>query len=328
MSASFMGLPVRRAVESGRWHPLPTLMDAPREFRDLVYARLQQKLADAVSVRIDNVTDYLFAGTDQEVWNDEHFPNQAPPFPHMWFETIAPKFIRSRPSDVSAHVRPHLVDGKLPTASHELGWGVLYVAAVREDLDERHRWETVMTLFRHEKTGVVGPVAERRQFVGNDGVPSDEGIMLIDPYVVDVFGQDAPEGLSAGQYTSNLVSPSFFPVRLAISFMHCKNVKVEERLPSRQVRRASERRGDPIERYVVLDIMPMREVLRTEGRSESVGLQRALHICRGHFSTYTEERPLFGKYAGRFWIPSHVRGSAEAGKVVKDYRVKVPKSAA
>lgn len=45
------------------------------------------------------------------------------------------------------------------------------------------------------------------------------------------------------------------------------------------------------------------------------------HYCRGHFATYTEEKPLFGKYSGKFWIPAHVRGSVKNGAVVKDYCV-------
>jgi hypothetical protein len=73
--------------------------------------------------------------------------------------------------------------------------------------------------------------------------------------------------------------------------------------------------------YHELDIGPMRDVLATEGQLESVGLKRALHICRGHFATYSEDRPLFGKYTGQFWKPSHVRGAAEFGLIQKDYNV-------
>lgn len=47
-----------------------------------------------------------------------------------------------------------------------------------------------------------------------------------------------------------------------------------------------------------------------------------LHLCRGHFAEYTEERKLFGKYVGRYWIPPHVRGNPELGTVEKDYEVK------
>lgn len=47
-----------------------------------------------------------------------------------------------------------------------------------------------------------------------------------------------------------------------------------------------------------------------------------LHLCRGHLRTYTQERPLFGKLSGTFFIPAHVRGSIDNGAVVKDYRLK------
>ncbi len=68
----------------------------------------------------------------------------------------------------------------------------------------------------------------------------------------------------------------------------------------------------------------MKEVLRREGGSETNGLKKALHICRGHFATYSPEHPLFGKFTGTFWKPAHVRGSQEHGIVVKDYVIKVP----
>ncbi len=59
------------------------------------------------------------------------------------------------------------------------------------------------------------------------------------------------------------------------------------------------------------------------GSTESKGgtVEKAMHICRGHFSRYTEEKPLFGKYAGLFWIPMHVRGSVKNGVVDKDYQL-------
>jgi hypothetical protein len=52
-------------------------------------------------------------------------------------------------------------------------------------------------------------------------------------------------------------------------------------------------------------------------------MDKRYHICRGHFATYTEERKLFGKYVGRYWIPSHARGNIENGSIEKDYVVNV-----
>lgn len=119
------------------------------------------------------------------------------------------------------------------------------------------------------------------------------------------------------------------PMLLAMSFLHCKNVvrrdaTESEGPPAKWLRRHKA----PAVRYHVLDINPMREVLRTEGGIEHNGLKKALHICRGHFATYTEDKKLFGKHTGTFWVPAHVRGNAECGVVDKDYRMRTPKVAA
>lgn len=45
------------------------------------------------------------------------------------------------------------------------------------------------------------------------------------------------------------------------------------------------------------------------------------HSVRAHYATYTKERPLFGKYAGRFYVPAHFRGGINNGVVSKDYKI-------
>ena len=46
-----------------------------------------------------------------------------------------------------------------------------------------------------------------------------------------------------------------------------------------------------------------------------------LHVVRGHFRKYTEERPLFGRYSGTFWVPAHAKGSKEHGEIAHEYEV-------
>ena len=109
---------------------------------------------------------------------------------------------------------------------------------------------------------------------------------------------------------------------LAVAFMNCKNVArndvtATEGPSDKWIRRQKTSRI----RYHVLDINPMKEVLQVEGGIETNGLKKALHICRGHFATYTPDKPLFGSVVGTFWKPSHVRGTIESGAVLKDYRI-------
>lgn len=92
---------------------------------------------------------------------------------------------------------------------------------------------------------------------------------------------------------------------------------------SAKLDRARVRRGKRPLGYKVLRIEPMTNTLRTEGRLESEGLAKALHIYRGQFKTY-EERPLFGRLRGTWWWQDDVRGAIEAGVLVKDYLVGAP----
>lgn len=110
---------------------------------------------------------------------------------------------------------------------------------------------------------------------------------------------------------------------LSMTFAHCKNVSVQEHRTPPKVAKKRAKAGKPIgTTYKTLVIDPMREVLKTEGNIEKNGLKKALHICRGHFATYTEDKPLFGKVTGTFWKPMHTRGSAKQGRVIKDYEIR------
>lgn len=116
---------------------------------------------------------------------------------------------------------------------------------------------------------------------------------------------------------------------LACAFLHCKNVTTDERTvlwrPAKKSRNRVENRV-PLLTVKTLRIEPMKKVLRTEGNVSENGLKKALHICRGHFATYSEDNPLFGKMTGTFWRPQHVRGDRARGEVKKDYCVHPPET--
>lgn len=126
------------------------------------------------------------------------------------------------------------------------------------------------------------------------------------------------EGADANPMAINLVAPVYF----AMSLCHCKNVTLtdatEEFKPDVKWSRRQKR---PEIKYRVLEIGSAKKILRDIGGSDHVGFAKALHIVRGHFATYTEEKPLFGHIVGTVWKPSHVRGDIKAGAVVKDYAV-------
>ena len=104
----------------------------------------------------------------------------------------------------------------------------------------------------------------------------------------------------------------------SINLLHCKNIELVIEPLTRQQRRQKERKSGII--YKVLAIKEGDKSYRYLDHGHN-GSKKALHLCRGHFRTYTDEAPLFGRVTGTFWIPAHVKGAKENGEVVKDYKV-------
>jgi hypothetical protein len=101
-------------------------------------------------------------------------------------------------------------------------------------------------------------------------------------------------------------------------------VTIERGCPPVGIKRNRHRKW--IHRHYVLQIRPMKEVYKIENDGESIERENSFHFCRGHFKTYTEEKPLFGKYVGDFWWDAHARGSIKKGLVTKDYKINSPEN--
>jgi hypothetical protein len=209
-------------------------------------------------------------------------------------------------------------------------------------LFESEPWEWTLDLltfvnFSRGEKDLLGPlwwtrlrIRENGEVQTNDqgvAVWEDEPLGVVHEYLHLVRTQGASAYATAVHQARLSLAPLQHTALLTISFLHCKNVALQEvRPPKKPLSNSQRRRGErprPPLSYHVLDIRPMRQVLRTEGQEARLGTRRALHICRGHFAHY-KERGLFGKYKGTFWIPQHVRGSAEQGVQVKDYRIVLP----
>jgi hypothetical protein len=111
----------------------------------------------------------------------------------------------------------------------------------------------------------------------------------------------------------------------AMTFINSRNIKTADVLPNEKINRKRIRQGrEPNEVYKIIEIDALKKQSKQEAKeNDESEYKRALHICRGHFRTYTEENKLFGKFTGKVWIPMHERGDADNGKVHKDYTVKV-----
>lgn len=278
-----------------------------------------QTLPDAVCVRIDNVFDHLVRigerGRDDLALND--LPAAIPPWPTMFAEW-----------DYNCRS----INGWTPWSNvldGHAGWLVntwpLEVPGIASALVDG--WMFLYGVY-DENPGIPhGPMMHLRFAVDESG-RLIKGTMATE-YYAELWPSLLREmiGKMVEQRSHSLVSwltrGAWMPVAFAVGLMHCKNVSIEDRLPTRQQRRQAERKGEPLLRYRELVIDPNRQQSTTGGSEKPAGpSSKSLHIARGHFATYTEDKPLFGKYTGMFWRPAHVRGNADVGAVFKDYRVK------
>lgn len=91
----------------------------------------------------------------------------------------------------------------------------------------------------------------------------------------------------------------------------------------KQVRRAVKRHGGTPDSYRYHTLVVRPAGAKSDAPAQAIGIMPR-HVCRGHFAEYGPEFGkglLFGKYAGRFYMPPCVKGRKENGVVEKDYAV-------
>jgi hypothetical protein len=119
-----------------------------------------------------------------------------------------------------------------------------------------------------------------------------------------------------GHSADGAFSLAFFAFQLT----HCRNIIVNDEPPHRPEMPRGKKNKSP---KIVCKTLSITDQLIVRDDTHSAGERPGVskHICRGHFSHYTEEKPLFGKYSGTFWIPMHIRGAAKHGIVSKEYEL-------
>lgn len=105
---------------------------------------------------------------------------------------------------------------------------------------------------------------------------------------------------------------------VALSFFHVKNASVMETTGRAERRQAARGPIGAISRELV--IAPLRRTLRAIRAfvvtNPGVGIPK--QWVRGHFKTFTSDRPLFGRYIGTYWWDPHFRGDETNGEIRHD----------
>ncbi len=126
------------------------------------------------------------------------------------------------------------------------------------------------------------------------------------------------EGLMNGEKT-DAFNGHFAPAWLAVAWMNCRNLALVTHQTNPKLARKRRKHGA----FVGMDyrrIVVNSAYSKRWEASSGVAASR-FHTVRGHLATYTPEKPMFGKYVGTFWKPSHVRGNADLGRINHEYHV-------
>lgn len=289
-------------------------------------ARLGEQLRQALVFDIQNVADYYHSfPKDAKIWHDTDFPKIAPPFKSFFME------FEPRKSWQQGEVQGHSI-GFLCYAYDLQNHDPTPWKPDQLSLYPSARWIIESTMFVEDRkwkmrawtrlVSAVQPNGDMVRAQSNDPRVHQNIRGAFLPAFLD-GKENALSGFK--DMVSGDIQLGYYPTLLALSFLHCKNVVVQTEEPNPQLSRIFQKKhGRPLVKFHVLNIEPMKTILKNEGQVEEVGLKRALHIVRGHFADYTE-KGLFGKHRGIYWFDQHARGSIEQGVVLKDYSVDKPK---
>lgn len=318
----------------------------------------RRMLADHVPVyEVSNVVTYLAAQgvswmrtIPDEVLEDEPvdltmFPNVGPPHDLYWMEWARPDRlmhdlypnppdrvaivfgVQSSTADawtVRAAVWAQWGHRPYPQATWELtftknGWARIVESKPFVDAHEQWGWGPRVPGVQDQLDAAVAEMSDELS-----GLPHDEALALLrsrKAVVKDEVNRTAANLDRLLRQTLELTV--LFPALMAHSLLACRNVQVADHQPPVKLSRRSERKHKvPLVVFKTLQIDPAGGRARpVSGSGYEVLDDRRLHIARGHFKTFTEERPLFGRRVGTYWWAPQLRGNADHGAVVKDYRV-------
>ncbi len=113
-----------------------------------------------------------------------------------------------------------------------------------------------------------------------------------------------------------------FFLTLFLNLLSCKNISTEDILPPEKVNKKRIKNGKlPLYSYKVLNVNPFGDKNQTSGGRLNEYHNR-LHFQRGHFKRFSEDKPLFGMFSGRYWWQPHLRGKNKDGFVDKEYHIR------
>lgn len=149
-------------------------------------------------------------------------------------------------------------------------------------------------------------------------------------YIITNFGQqEESEVFYSPLYEKFLNSNSekqaievIMLLNATLMLLNTKNIITQDNKPPVKLNKKRIQKGkQPLFAYYTLKLQLSGIGKKNAGSSTPEGNTTRLHLCRGHFKTYTEDKPLLGSRIGRYWWQPQARGNKDNGVVMKDYEV-------
>jgi hypothetical protein len=291
-------------------------------------ANMPVPLTDAIAFQMQNVWEALpEVGWQEPVRRLLDTTPCTPPFRHTWFEILMHPPMRggaSVPMGVTCTIRS-IDEAILDMNQTKTGAARRHGVKVVGDLADAGAARFVGGAWIGNFFGRIAPVTlvylplDDHDMMLPSRSPSGDGYNVI---VLDLMDGGSVIGRPMPPQPETAMVNAAWHLAYFLAILHVKNIVVEEHVPSVKMQRARCRRGrPPFVTYKTLRVVSPGSAAPRDGERRPPTHSVPFHLVRGHFSHYSEERPLFGKYPGTFWIPAHARGNSEVGTVLKDYDV-------
>lgn len=116
-----------------------------------------------------------------------------------------------------------------------------------------------------------------------------------------------------------------WPGIIAVGWLNCKNVTIDTHiaLNVQPIQRRKKGKARPFRAPSAIDFhtirLPGQPMVRTSTPRGGHHAPPRLHEVRGHFKTFTADKPLMGRHVGTFWWGWQVRGNPNRGRTITDY---------
>lgn len=299
---------------------------------DEVLKEHPDKLKPDAVIKVQNVADYVYAVCDK---NEKAYfspPSLLPPFKNTWFEFNAEYnstsgriikmpfgfYVNYGEMGIKADGKKELYEKYFKDKK----FYSIAVAAIHKDPDMGIIINGLFSIC----TDIYG-----RMINGDTYLPQDPDKLCemksflmgkVKPKINEEYAFMYKNQFKTDSDINNILMGNFQILLAIFNFLHCKNVTVTQNKIPEKLIHARKRRGKPyFEKFYTLEIEPMKKILNASGANRESGLQYAFHLCRGHFKTYTDKNPLFGRLTGTYWWHDMARGNKKIGAITKDYSI-------